>query len=113
MTSKKIIKELASLKNQKQAIILQRFFKTAPGEYGEWDIFLGIKIPTQRKVAKMYKSLSLKEIQTLLDSKIHEHRMVALFILIDNYKKSDEKNKKFVSNITFFIDNKLASQNTQ
>ncbi|KYK25930.1 DNA alkylation repair protein [Euryarchaeota archaeon SM23-78] len=90
----KVKKDLQSLANPKQAKLLQGFFKTGPGQYGEEDIFLGIKVPVQRSVAKKHKDLSLKDIQELLNSKIHEHRLVALFILMDKYKKSDNKGKK-------------------
>ncbi|MBD3304486.1 DNA alkylation repair protein [Candidatus Woesearchaeota archaeon] len=83
--------ELEKLGNHKQSELLGRFFKTGKGEYGEGDIFLGIKVPDQRKVAKKYYDLSLKDVQSLLNSKIHEHRLVALLILIEKYKKSDDK----------------------
>lgn len=92
---KELIKELESLANPKQAELLQRFFKTGKGQYGEGDVFLGIKVPVQRGVAKKYGSLGLEDIQKLLDSKIHEHRMIGLFVLIDKYNKSEDKRKIF------------------
>ena len=95
--------ELKSLANPKQAKILQRFFKTKKGEYGEGDIFLGIKVPVQRKVAKKYYNLNFSQIQKLLDSKIHEHRMIALLILIDKCQKADDKNKKKI--FEFYLKN--------
>ena len=84
MSLKNLKQDLKKLANPKQAAILQRFFKTGKGEYGEGDYFLGIKVPEQRKISKKY-DLSLNEIQQLLKSKIHEHRLVALFILIKKY----------------------------
>jgi 3-methyladenine DNA glycosylase AlkD len=94
MNLEKLKKELQDLADVSQAKALQRFFKTNKGEYGEGDIFLGIKVPVQRSVAKKYTNLNLNEIQELLDSKIHEHRLVALFILIDKYKKADKEEKR-------------------
>ena len=82
--------ELDSLKDHEKAQLLQRFFKTGKGQYGEGDIFLGIKVPEQRKVAKKY-NLTLEEIQELLNSNIHEYRLIALFILIDKYKKENKE----------------------
>lgn len=96
-------KELKELSNLKQAEILQRFFKTGKGEYGEGDIFLGVRVPDQRKVAAKFKDLSLEDIGKLLDSKIHEHRMTALFILIKKYEKAGEKEKKKIFN--FYLKN--------
>jgi 3-methyladenine DNA glycosylase AlkD len=85
-------KELNDLRNPEQAKNLQRFFKTGAGEYAEGDVFLGIKVPVQRLMAKKYLHLNFQEIQQLLNSKIHEHRLVALLILIGKYKKA-KKNK--------------------
>lgn len=99
MVASDVKKELKRFANPKQAKLLQRFFKTGPGEYGEGDVFFGIKVRVQRKVAKKFKGLGLKDIQELLNSKVHEHRMVALFILIDKYKKGDGKEKKQIFNL--------------
>ena len=87
-------KDLRKISNPEQAKKLQRFFKTGKGEYGEGDIFLGIKVPDQRKISKNYENLSLEEIGELLDSKIHEHRLTALFILIKKYENADAREKK-------------------
>lgn len=87
-------KELEKNADPKQAANLQWFFKTGKGEYGEGDVFLGLKVPVLRSIAKNYKELTLGEIQELLDSKIHEHRMIALFILIGKYERADEAEKK-------------------
>lgn len=81
-------KELQEIRNPEQAKILQKFFKTGKGEYAEGDVFLGIKVPVQRKISKKYIHLDFKEIQELLNSKIHEHRLIALLILIEKYKKA-------------------------
>jgi len=69
---KKLESLLTQHKDPEQAKNLQRFFKTGKGEYGEGDIFLGIKVPVLRKIAKQGKGFSVENIQTLLDTEIHE-----------------------------------------
>ena len=85
-----IKKDLAQLRDPDRAKNLSWFFKTAKGQYGEGDIFLGILVPEQRKVAKKHIDLSLNDLQELLNSKIHEYRFTALLILISKYRKAGE-----------------------
>ena len=102
-------KELKELSDPKQAKILQGFFKTGKGEYGEGDIFLGVKVPIQRKVVAGFRDLSQKDIEKLLNSKIHEYRMTALLILIDQYEKANESEKKIIFN--FYLKNSKSINN--
>ncbi len=90
--------DLKNEANEKQAVVLRRFFKTGKGEYGEGDLFYGIKVPVQRKIAKKHRDISLTDIQILLNSPIHEERLVSLFILVDQYTEGDEKNKEGIFN---------------
>lgn len=92
-------KELRKYSSREKAKILQRFFKTGPGEYGEGDIFIGVVVPNIRKVCKKYQELSFKEIIKLLKSAIHEERLLALLILVLQYEKGDEKAKKSIYDI--------------
>ena len=98
-----LIKELQSLANPEKSKIYQRFFKTGAGEYGEGDIFLGLTVPQQRQIAKKYTNLPLPKIQSLLENKIHEHRLVALLILVEKFKKGNEIDKGNIFN--FYIKN--------
>ena len=103
--SEQLKKELNDLKNPEQAKILQKFFKTGAGEYAEGDIFLGIKVPVQRLIAKKYFHLNFQEIQQLLNSKIHEHRLIALLILIEKYKKSKKNRLEQRKIFEFYLKN--------
>lgn len=103
----KILKELEIKKDKNQAIILSRFFKTGKGEYGEGDIFWGIKVPAQRIISKKFKDAPLNDIKKLMDSDVHEVRLTGLFILIERYKEDEDKKKIF----DFYLDNRRKINN--
>lgn len=103
MIADNLICELMEKSNKTQAEIYQRFFKTGPGEYGEGDIFIGLKVPDVRKLAKKYVDIPLKEIKIILDSKLHEVRLSGAILLTYKYEKEDEKGKDQIYN--FYIKN--------
>ena len=86
--------ELSKLSDPEHAMKLQGFFKTDKGEYGEGDIFLGVRVPDQRRIAKKYKNIPLTSVIELLQSGIHEHRLTALFILTEQFNKGDEETRQ-------------------
>ncbi|MBI2579722.1 MAG: DNA alkylation repair protein [Candidatus Aenigmarchaeota archaeon] len=92
----KIMKELEAAGNPERAKVYSKFFKTGKGEYGEGDVFLGITVPEQRKISRKYPSASFGDLERLLSSNIHEHRLTALLVLVEKYRKSDEKARKMV-----------------
>lgn len=92
-----INQRLMSLGNAEMAEHAQRFFKTGKGEYGEGDVFIGIRVPVLRQQVKQFFALDLEEVPALLRSHIHEIRLFALLLLADRYKKagSDEQEAIF------------------
>lgn len=99
----KLKKQIKKKSSSEKAKAFQCFFKTGPGEYGEGDIFLGIDVPTSRKIAKEFQNLKLIEIEELIKSKNHEERFIALLILILQYREKDEDEKKSIYN--FYLKN--------
>lgn len=82
---------MESLRNEEQRHVLMGFFKTGPGEYGEGDEFLGLKVPQTREVVRAAKDLLLSEIPTLLMSRWHEVRLCGLLIMVDMFEKQATK----------------------
>lgn len=80
--------------NPERAVVAPRFFKAGPGEYAEGDKFIGTTVPDTRKIAKQHKDLALLEVTQLLHSSWHEERLVALFILVDQFKRGDDKTRQ-------------------
>ena len=93
MNLKELKKTIRANASKDHAKTMQWFFKTGKGEYGEGDKFIGIKVPVQRKIAKKFGELDLEDLQKLLNSKIHEERLISLLILIDKYDDADDKIK--------------------
>jgi 3-methyladenine DNA glycosylase AlkD len=99
--------ELKKAANQTKAKVLQRFFKTGKGHYGEGDVFYGIMVPNTRAISKKYAHLPLQDIRALLYSAVHEERLVALFILVEQYNKArkNNDNRKLQEYIDFYLKN--------
>ncbi|MFA5947636.1 MAG: DNA alkylation repair protein [Candidatus Gracilibacteria bacterium] len=101
--SQNVIKALNNFANKEKTKILMRFFKTGEGQYGYGDKFLGIIVPIQREVAKKFKEISLSELEKLLKSTYHEHRLTALLILTYKFPKSSETEKEKI--ISLYLKN--------
>ena len=92
MTAKEIIEYMESLRNEEQRKILMGFFKTAPGEYGYGDEFLGLKVPQTREVVRLAgQSFPLSEIPELLMNRWHEVRLCGFLILVAEFGKLSTK----------------------
>lgn len=98
-----LLRELEKSRDSERAKLLGKYFKTGKGEYGDGDIFLGLTVPRQREIAKKYTGLNLVKIRALLKSRVHEHRLVGLLILVEKFKKADENGKADIFN--FYIKN--------
>lgn len=94
MTATDVKRKLAVYANPRDAVFLQRFFKTGAGQYGEGDVFIGVRVPDTRKVCKEFRNLGLGEIQKLLDSEVHEHRLAAVILLADGYAEANEEERQ-------------------
>ena len=101
--------EMRKLANKKIAEHSQRFFKTGKGQYGEGDIFLGIRVPVLRKIAKKFRRISLAEVSKLLESKFHEERLLSILMLVNLFKSGDEDDQELIYELyldkTRFINN--------
>ena len=86
-TAREIIDYMVTLRDEEQRLNLMRFFKTGPGEYGEGDEFLGLKVPLTREVVKAAKDTPLSEIPELLMSRWHEVRLCGLLIMVAQFEK--------------------------
>ena len=101
--------KLIALTNPEDAMFLQRFFKTGPGQYGEGDLFRGIRVPVLRRLSKEYQLIPLEHVVSLLQSAYHEDRLLALFILVLKYAKGNKGMRDIIYSLymgnTAFINN--------
>lgn len=89
-------KALRDAGNPEDAVFLQRFFKTGPGQYGEGDHFLGIRVPATRTLARQFRDLPLADVEELLHDKWHEARSLALVLLVGRYERGDDAERRRV-----------------
>lgn len=103
-------KHLRKLGSPRKAQNSLRFFKTGPGQYGEGDQFIGVTVPELRGVAKLHAALGMKDIAVLLRSPIHEDRLLALLVLVNQYSKTKElRDRKRI--FDFFLKNRSGINN--
>jgi len=89
------------LASKRHAAALQRFFKTGPGQYGEGDIFLGIRVPRLRKLAGMLHAARSNDIERLLQSPAHEERMLALLVLCGRFSRGSPIEQRKIYRLYF------------
>ena len=94
--------ELDGARDPERARHLQRFFRTGPGEYGEGDRFLGLRVPEVRAIARRHRELSLADLANALASPWHEHRQAALFVLADRYRRAEPAEREAIA--AFYLD---------
>lgn len=93
MTAEDVVSEMQKYASDADAVNLQWFFKTGPGEYGEGDQFIGVRVPMIRRVCKEFRQLPLAEVEKLIESPFHEHRMAGLIILTLQYPRASTRAK--------------------
>lgn len=88
-----VLRRMRALGDPRRAVHSQRFFRTGPGEYGAGDRFLGLTVPQIRGLARECSGLPLTELETLLESRWHEARLLAVILLEDAYRRGDAKTR--------------------
>ncbi len=99
MTAKEVEKALQVHADAEDAIFLQRYFKTGEGEYGAGDTFIGIRVPAIRAICKKFKDLPLPEIEKLLASHVHEHRVAAVIFLANQFASGPVDTQKQIFDV--------------
>lgn len=100
---KEIKRRLQELASEEVASISRRFFKTGPGQYGEGDQFIGIRVPVLRKVAKEFRCASMEDTEAMLGSPVHEERFLALLLLMHHYATGGSPSKQRIYRL--YLDN--------
>ena len=95
--------------NAEDGVFLQRFFKTGPGDYGEGDVFIGVRVPAIRQVASTARDTTLATMARLLGSRVHEDRALALVLMVRAFAAGEEAARRDIYELylanTRFINN--------
>ena len=109
LTAVQLVRRITGLGSPEKARLLMRFFKTGPGQYGEGDMFAGLTVPEIRSMAREYRGLPLRETVELLRSPVHEARLLALILLIQEYRNGDSALKSRIYGI--YLENTMHINN--
>ncbi len=108
-TARQLLRDLKARANPERALVSKRFFKTGPGQYGEGDQFLGLPVPMLRMLARQHAALPLAEAEVLLQSPLHEARLLALLILVHQCHRADAVRQRAIHDLylrsTAYINN--------
>jgi 3-methyladenine DNA glycosylase AlkD len=96
ITATELRKRLRAHADPASVAILQSFFKTGPGQYGEGDVFIGVRLPAMRALCRECRDVPLATALTLLGSTVHEERLLALLLMVDRFTRGDEAERKRV-----------------
>jgi 3-methyladenine DNA glycosylase AlkD len=109
LTATTLRTQLCALARPRDAAVLQRFFRTGKGEYGEGDVFIGVRLPELRMLCRQSRGISVSEISRLLRSRVHEERLLALLLLVDAFHRSRVNEQRMIYHLylanTAFINN--------
>src|SRR5688572_1445680 len=85
-----MLRALRAAADPSRVEILQRFFRTGPGEYAEGDVFIGVTVPAVRLLVKRFRDAPLEEVDALLQSAVHEARLLALLLMVQTFRSGDD-----------------------
>jgi 3-methyladenine DNA glycosylase AlkD len=96
MTHHDVRARMTAIASPERAAASRRYFKTGPGEYGEGDVFVGLAVPQIRALAKEFAALPFSEARALLDSPVHEERLLALLVLVRQFARGDDETRRAI-----------------
>jgi 3-methyladenine DNA glycosylase AlkD len=91
ITAAQMLRALQRAADPSRVEILQRFFRTGPGDYAEGDVFIGVTVPKVRLLVKRFRDAPLEEVDSLLHSPVHEARLLALLLMVQAFRRGDDR----------------------
>jgi hypothetical protein len=109
ITAAQMLRALRAAADPSRVAVLQRFFRTGPGEYAEGDKFIGVTVPSVRLLARRFRDAPLGEMDVLLHSPVHEARVLALLLMVQAFRGGDDRLRRRIYRLylsrTRFINN--------
>src|SRR5689334_21314454 len=90
-TSAQMLQALRAAADPSRVEVLQRFFRTRPGEYAAGDVFIGVTVPSVRLLVRRFRDAPLEEVDALLRSPVHEARLLALLLMVQAFRRGDDR----------------------